>query len=202
MRLSVFLFSVFCVALLTACSSSDSGSAEPASVTARSVLTSLDPSSCAKTPDLTDPNETPYLLCPGVAGYSLIVRKVASGRKSVDVVDPSKELHPLNFQETVTRYMSNLDGQAEWRVVTRNGQEVPIALIVRVQSHEDLDEPEAVSATYTALAKLTLGEVCVTDRISDQQQSPEQIRSIADSAPDRACALPQPAIGPDGQDRP
>ncbi len=163
-----------------------------------SVRTDLSAGSCAKEIDKNDPNETPYLSCPGVADYTLILRRVDAGRQSIDVVDPAKRVLPLNYQEFVTRHMSTLDGMVEWRVATKDGQPVPIALIVGVHAREDNDQPEKVTHSYITVAKITPNETCVTDRIVEGTQSEAEVRSRADSAQERPCAPPQPPMTVDG----
>jgi hypothetical protein len=158
-----------------------------------STHTGLDAASCRKEIDKSDPNETPYLVCPGAGGYALIVRRVESGRQSIDVVNPSQRVLPLNYHEVVTRHMSSLIGPAEWRVKTTNGRPIPVALIVRVQAREDNDNPEKVTRTYLAVAKIAPDEACVTDRVPDAERSEADVRSLADSAQDRPCA---PALPP------
>lgn len=157
-----------------------------------SVYTDLHGGSCVKETDKTDPNETPYLRCPGAAGYSLLVRQVESGRESVEVVDAANRVHALNYQEFITRSMSNLEGKAEWRVETKDQKQSPAALIVRVQAREDIDNPEKVTHTYLAVAKITANEICVTDRIDEAGRQQNEIRRVADSAQARPCATPQP----------
>lgn len=196
MRLSIVGLVVSAV-VATGCTGAGD-STERTSASIESVETELDPGSCRKEIDKTDPNETPYMACPGVAGYSLMVRRVDSGRQSIDIVDPAQQVFPLSYQEFVTRSMSNLDGNAEWRVTTRDGKPVPIALIVRVQAHEDLDAPEKVTRSYLAVAKITPNDACVTDRIPEGTRSETELRSAADSAPERPCAPPQPPITVDG----
>ncbi len=122
-------------------------SSQPPKAEIQSITTELGEPTCKKDFEKSDPNATPYLICPGVAGYSLIVRYVESGRQSIDVVDASQHSSPLNYQDYVTRYMSNLDGKADWRVSVKDGSQVPIALIVRVQAREDLENPEKVTRT-------------------------------------------------------
>jgi hypothetical protein len=185
--------------LLCNCSSQDGVSTER-SKEIQSVLTDLNAASCKKDFDKSDPNETPYLVCPGVAGYTLIVRRVDAGRQSIDVVDATKRVLPLNYQEHVTRHMSTLDGKAEWRVAMKDGKEVPIALIVRVDAREDNGNPEKVTGSYLALAKIGPNEVCVTDRIPEGTKSDAEIRSAADSAQDRQCAPVLPQLAADGAD--
>lgn len=156
----------------------------------QSVVTSLAPDSCEQQVDRNDPNETPYLVCSGVAGYSLIERLVESGRESIDVVDPSQHTFPLNYQDLVTPAMSALDPRAEWRVQTKDDTQVPIALIVRVQAHEDISDPARVTRTLAAVAKITPGQACVVASIPDTGQSASEIRSAADSAREKPCLRP------------
>ncbi len=158
-----------------------------------SIQTGLGPGSCKQVIDKNDPNGTSYLLCPGVAGYSLIVRRVDSGRQSIDVVDAAQRVHPLDYQEFVTRHMSNLDGNAEWRVAARDGKQVPIALIVRVQAREDNDNPEKVTRSYLAVAKLAPETACVTGTMPEGTPEAE-VRRTADSALERPCAQPLPPM--------
>jgi hypothetical protein len=157
-------------------------------------MTDLGEQSCRKDFDKNDPNETPYLVCPGVAGYSLIVRRVEAGRQSIDVLDASQYVSPLNYQDYITRHMSSLDGKAEWRVATKDGKQFPIALIVRVQAHEDKENLDKVTRTYFAVAKIGSAEVCVTDRIPEATKTAAEIHRTADSAQQSQCAPAQPEL--------
>lgn len=73
--------------LLGGCRESNKKSAVTSQDNIKSVYTSLEAGSCNQETDQNDPNAASYLLCPGVAGYELIVRQVDSGRTSIDVVD-------------------------------------------------------------------------------------------------------------------
>lgn len=184
--------------LLSGCPTKDDDSTVRPKAGIESVQTDLGAGSCRKEVDRNDPNETPYLVCPGVAGYTLIVRRVDSGRQSIDVVDGAQRVLALNYQEFVTRHMSTLDGKAQWRVAARDGRQVPIALVVRVQAREDNENPEKVTRSYLAVAKIAPNQACVTDRIAEGTQSDAQVRSAADSAQTRPCAPPQPRMTADG----
>jgi hypothetical protein len=184
--------------LLSACAAQDSNSAIRPKAGIESVYTNLGAASCGKELDKSDPNETPYLVCPGVAGYSLIVRRVDSGRRSIEIVDAAQRAHPLNYQRFVTRHMFTLGDRAEWRVAARDGKQVPIALIVRVQAREDNKNPEKVTRTYLAVAKIAPNEACVTDSIPEGSQSDAQVRGAADSAQERKCAPPRPRMTENG----
>ena len=197
-RLSILGMVALSLLFLSGCSATDGDLAVRSKAAIESIHTDLGAGSCRKEIDKNDPNETPYLVCPGVAGYTLIVRRVDAGRQSIDVVDSAQRVFPLDYHEFVTRHMSTLDGKAEWRVATKDGKRVPIALIVRVQAREDNDNPEKVTRSYFAVAKVTPNEVCVTDRIPEGVQSEPEVHRAADSAQERQCAPAQPRITVDG----
>lgn len=183
--------------LLTAGCASKRNDEPPAARTEtalESLVTDLGREACREEIDRTDPNETPYRVCPGVAGYTLIVRRVDSGRESIEVVDPARRVFPLDYQEFVTRHMCTLGSEAEWRVATRDGRQEPLALIVPVQARENADDPAEVTTTYLAVARLAPGETCVTDRLVDGTHSQAEVRRAADAAPARPCVPPQPPM--------
>ena len=174
--------------LVTACSTKQ----PDAAITSRQ--TSL-AEGCRKATDAADPNDTPYLVCPGVSGYSLNVRPVESGRTSIDVVDPTGKSFPLNFQDVITGSMFAVDNHVQWRVATENGKPAPVALIASIQAHEDEGDPAKVTNTYIAIAKITPQQVCVTDKLSRQAQPEDAMLRAADSARNRPC-LPTLATTP------
>lgn len=187
MTLSLGAATALIVLLLSGCTHHDAASAE---VGIQSVTTSLAPNSCKQQADQSDPNESLYLVCPGVAGYSLIERTVDSGRATIDVVDPSQHASPLNFQDVVTPAMTGLAPQAEWRVQTKSGTQTPIALVVRAQAHEDSSDPAKVTRNIAAVAKIGAGRTCVVASIPDTGQNDAEIRNAVDSAGDQACLPP------------
>ncbi len=159
-----------------------------------SVYTSLNVTSCHKAVDEGSPDETPYLSCPGVAGYALNVRSVEAGRLSIDLVDAAHHQSPLNFQDVVTRSMCSLDDKVEWRVTRQSGEPRPRALIVGVHAREDQDDPAKITSTYFAIAKITAASVCVTDRILRGTKSEAEVRALADSSRNRPCAPELPRV--------
>ena len=198
MRLSIVGAVALSPLLLFGCSRTDSDPAARTKAATESIYTDLGAGSCRREIDKSDPNETPYQVCLGVAGYRLIVHRVDAGRQSIDIVDPSQRQFPLSYHEFVTRHMFTLDSKAEWRIATMEGKRVPIALIVRVQAHEDNDNPEKLTRSYLVVAKITPNEVCVTDRNPQGEQSDTEARSAADSAQARPCVPPQPRMTIDG----
>ena len=167
-------------------SSSQHGASAPAAT--NSVYTQLGGDVCEREIDRSDPNEIPYMVCPGAAGYALIVRRVGSGRKSVDVVDAAGRRHPLNY-ELLTRHMFSLGQSAEWRVTTKDGQNVPVALIVRIDERQSIDQPSKVTRSYFAVAKVTPTTACVIDRIAKGSTTQAGLREIADAGQARGCAV-------------
>jgi hypothetical protein len=159
-----------------------------------SVFTDLSITSCQEFLDQDDPNDTPYRKCPGVLGYTLVTRRVDSGRQSISVLTPAQEEFPLDYHEFVTRHMFHLDNKAEWRVIMTNGKKIPIALIVRVQAHEEMRQPERVTHSYLSVAKITPNEICVTDRILVDSLSPAEVRSTTDTAREKECLPAQPHL--------
>jgi hypothetical protein len=191
---AVFL-SVF---VLSACLTAERSQTEHPEPAIESIFTDLSAVSCKEFIDQTDPNSTPFQICPGVSGYTLIIRHVGSGRQSINIVTPSQHEFPLEYHEFITRHMFHLDDKAEWRVLMNNEKKIPIALIVRVQTHENLDEPEQVTHSYLALTKITPDEICVTDKIPSGSLSQAEVHSAADSAWEKDCLEPQPHLIIDG----
>jgi hypothetical protein len=183
---------------LSGCSAADGGPSVRPTAAIESVYTELGGATCRTEIDKKDPNETPYLGCPGVSGYTLIVRRVDAGRQSIEVVDSAQRVHPLDYHEFVTRHMLTLGAKAEWRVATKDGRRIPIALIVQVRAREVDNNLAKVTRTYLAVAKITPNEACVTDRVLQGPQAIVHVRRAADSAQERQCAPPQPPITVDG----
>lgn len=153
---------------------------------AESVFTTLRQKECAVQIDKEDPNETSMHVCPGVGGYSLIIRQ-GEGRKSIDIVTPDNKHIPLEFWESVTPHFSHLGPRAEWRVVKKEGVVMPMSLMVRVESHENDEFPERVTHSYAAIAKLTPEKTCLTDVILIGSTSKKNIRRHMDAAVEKAC---------------
>jgi len=180
--------------VLAACVSTGRYQTKPMDAAVESIYTDLNAASCQKTIDPDDPNSTPYQRCPGVSGYALALRHVGSGRQSIDVITPTQEVFPLDYHDVVTRHMTHVDDKAEWRAIMKNGIKTPFALSIRIHAHENPDEPEQVTRTVIALAKITADEICVTDTIPTGSLSSEEVRMLADSVRDRDCLTPLPEL--------
>jgi len=151
---------------------------------ARSVYTSLEKCRLLRTDEVTGSTAR---RCPGVAGLAL---EVADDdlRVSIDVLTPDRRRHPLNYWGVITGNFSTLGPRAEWRL--RGAR--PIALIVRVNANENPDRPNE-RTSYLAVARISPGRICVTDRIRPSADANVRARRAADASAGRPCLAP---LGP------
>ena len=184
-RLSLFV----CLGMMfSSCSNSDKSilrevEAEPK---IESMFSDIRRESCLKTIDKDDPNDTPYWVCSGILGYKLILRN-AEGRQSIDVVTPAGERFELNYWDSVTKHFSHLGDKAQWRVLDSGAETIAIALIVSVNSREDVNSPEKVTHVYSAVAKITTESICTTHSILSSSVAAQKLRQTADSAREHDC---------------
>lgn len=182
------------ISLLGACSM-HGVAGSPEDVAAKNTLTtSIGSATCTRKIDDDDPNESTYLLCPGMADYALIVRQVGAGRHSIDVVSPNGELHPLDYPLYITRGMFELDEQAEWRMAA-DASGTPAALVVRVLAHDSEEDPAIITHAYLAVAKITADSICVSGRIPLAQTDAAELAAYVEAATKSACLQPLPPLG-------
>lgn len=169
-----------------------SWAAAPAAPAARvdSVYTDLAPARC-KTIETSKEAASSVQRCPGVAGYALLVED-NDLRQSVTVVTPDGKRHPLNYWQVVTTAFSSVGERAEWRVVREGKRLRPVALIVRVNASENAGSPEQ-KTSYLAVAKITAGAVCVTDKVKGGPSANEEARRAADASAAKPCLEWKPA---------
>jgi hypothetical protein len=153
----------------------------------QSVYSDISAKAC-KTISVDKESESSVQRCPGLAGYHLLVED-GDLRSSITVVAPNGKKHELNYWSVVTRAFSSLGQKAEWRVVKKQGKVIPIALIVRVNSSEDGETPNAI-ISYLAVAKITPQAICVTDKIKPGTTQNAEARRAADSSATRKCLEP------------
>ncbi len=155
--------------------------------------TDLQDGRCRNAIEPNDPNDTPIQLCAGIAGYALVVRPVASGRVSVDVISPANDTSALALPDIVTRQMFGLDGMVEWRLVSDTGEAPhPIALVLRLLEHRDEARPELVTETFVAVAKINSAGACITARNVSPQLDSGTLQRAVDSAPSMPCVATLP----------
>ncbi|MBB4634610.1 hypothetical protein [Longimicrobium terrae] len=159
----------------------DSAPAGGDSSAIRSVYTSLAEKDCRVT-ETDDEVGGSTSRCPGTAGYALMVHDY-DARMSVDIVAPGGRVLPLRYSGVITANFSAVGERAEWRMRGAN----PIALIVRLNANEDPEDP-ARTTSYLAVAKITPGAACVTDRIAPTTPNAnEAARQAADRSATRPC---------------
>lgn len=127
--------------------------------------------------------------CPGVRGYTLEVYD-DDARMSISVLAPGGAKHDLDYWQVITHGFSSLGPRAEWRLQTSGGRTRPIALIVRVNASEDPETPERVTS-YLAVARITPGRICVTDRIAPAADANVRARQAADRSAGQPCLGPR-----------
>lgn len=149
-----------------------------------SVYTDLSESKC-KTIEVDKETGSSTQICPGIAGYKLLVLDDDS-RQSITVVAPGGKKHPLEFWQVVTYAFSSVGSKAEWRVSRGKGKVSPVALIVRVNASEDSANPSRLTS-YLAVVKVTPEEICVTHKIPPGANANETARQAADTASTAAC---------------
>ena len=153
-----------------------------------SVYTELSEKACP-IEEFDDETGSTRQLCPGVAGYSLALL-FDDERISINVIVPGGEEFPLNYWEVISGGFTSHGTRAEWRVAEEGGKQVPKALIVQVDAFEDPDHPEAFTS-YLAVAKITPGQACVTDKIAPGPDQDPIARRAADASAGKPC-LPVP----------
>lgn len=149
-----------------------------------SVYTDISGEKC-KTLSIKKELATSEQICPGFAGYKLIVYD-SDSRMSITVVSPNAKEHPLDLWTVVSSGFSSLGNKAEWRYINRNGKQSPIALIVRYNANEDSERPEKVTS-YLAVIKITSQKICVTDKIKPGPKANEEARLAADASANKPC---------------
>jgi hypothetical protein len=119
--------------------------------------------------------------CRGVGGYNLQL-EYDDARESITVYSPD----PLNLWQVVSNGFSSVGQKAEWRVTTKNGKQVPQALIVRFNASENPEDSSKVTS-YLVVAKITPDQICVTDKIAPSATANEEARKAADASASKQC---------------
>ena len=123
--------------------------------------------------------------CRGVGGYNLQL-EYDDARESITVIGPDKKAHPLNLWQVISTGFSSVGQKVEWRVTTKNGKQVPLALIVRFNASEN-PEDSSKTTSYLVVAKITPQGICVTDKIAPGATANQEARNAADAAAHKPC---------------
>ena len=123
--------------------------------------------------------------CRGVGGYNLQL-EYGDSRESITVFSPNRQKYPLNLWQVISGGFSSVGKKAEWRITTKNGKQVPLALIVRFDASENPEDSSKVTS-YLVVAKITPQKICVTDKIAPGATQNEEARRAADASADKPC---------------
>lgn len=127
--------------------------------------------------------------CGGYGKWSLMVLD-DDDRMSVNVLSPDAKQYELNFWTVVTPAFSSLGNKAEWRVQKQGNTLQPIALIVRINTTSEANGRRE-KQSYLAVSKITDGEICVVEKISNQKNANQMARTAADNAAAKQCLQPE-----------
>lgn len=123
--------------------------------------------------------------CRGFAGYGLQL-EYGDARESITVFSPNGKKHPLELWSIISSGFSSVGKKAEWRVTTRKGKQVPIALIVRFDASENPEDSSKVTS-YLVVAKITPQKICAVEKIAPGATQNEDARRAADASADKPC---------------
>ncbi len=151
----------------------------------RSVYTSLGEKQCRTLKSAEAGDDGFEARCPGTGGYKLILSE-GDLRQNITVITPKGAEHSLELWSVVSSGFSSVGPKVEWRLATRNGKAVPVAMIIRYNANEDPEVPNKLMS-YLAVAKITATEICVTEKISPGPKANEDARRAADAATSKPC---------------
>ncbi len=120
--------------------------------------------------------------CPGITGYKLKVNDFDL-RMSVTVIAPGGSEHRIDFD---TAAFHSIGNKAEWRVKKEKDKIVPIALIIRFNVQSNPENPND-ETSYLLVAKITVKEICVVDKIKFTADANVKARESADKVSSKSC---------------
>lgn len=124
-----------------------------------------------------------------MAGYNLIVEE-GDLRTNIKVVAPGGVAHSLELWTVVSSAFSSIGPRVEWRMAKRGAKSTPVALIIRYNASENVDNPDKTTS-YLAVAKITASETCITDKILPGPNANADARRAADAAATKSCLKTQ-----------
>lgn len=127
--------------------------------------------------------------CPGVSGYSLLVHH-SDDRASISIVTKDDTTLPLNFWETVTPTFSTLGAKVEWQIESSTGTDIPVAIIVRVNTVDQADVSKPRPVSLIVVARILPGHACVIGKIPAQKSDADRAARALARTPDAKC-IPQ-----------
>ena len=156
-----------------------------AAQTNQSLYTSVEAKQCRTIKSTSAEGGSYEARCRGVAGFNLIVEE-GDLRTNIKVVAPGGAARSLDLWTVVSSAFSSLGPKVEWRMAKRGAKSSPVALIIRYNASEDVDNPNKTTS-YLAVAKITDSETCITDKIMPGPNSNADARRAADAAASKSC---------------
>lgn len=130
-----------------------------------------------------------YILleCAGIGGYKLKLADVDL-RQALTVASPAGKEYDLDFN---TQYFAYVSSKAEWRVKKAGGKTVPVALVIRFYTQENLQNDREITAYFLAV-KITADEICGVDVIkASAARARQRVRKSADESAGKSCLKKQ-----------
>jgi len=93
--------------------------------------------------------------------------------------------YELNFRNAISYAFISLGLELEWRY-KRNEFENPLALIVRLEVNEELEDLDKTISSLV-VSKITEKEICIVGRVEFQNNQDEVARRIAEKSHDMPC---------------
>lgn len=128
---------------------------------------------------------SPFRVCPRVAGYQLLYSGDEASPQIV-IVTPNRKRHVIHYWDLNAGNFISLAKGVTWKLVrSRTGKITPLALML--QANIKLDESTRFQNPYTIIAKLTPTEVCVVGRVPANSTSAADIAGVSTSARSKRC---------------
>jgi len=125
-------------------------------------------------------------LCPGVAGYQLLVQE-GDLRQNIVVVTPAGKRQSLELWTVVGSSFSSLGDKAEWRLKGAGAKALPVGLIVRYRVADPEDSAKGTSWLAVVRINNDASQICVTDAIPPGADQNVKAREAADNSAARQC---------------
>jgi hypothetical protein len=93
--------------------------------------------------------------------------------------------YELNFRNAISYSFISLGLELEWRY-KRNEFENPLALIVRLEVNNDLENLDKTTS-YLIVSKITEKEICIVGKIKSQKNQDDIARQMAEKSKTLSC---------------
>jgi len=146
-----------------------------------SVYTPLEFGKCKAISRNPDGDGSAVDLCPGVAGYALVLEE-GDLRQNLQVIAPGGKKYSLELWTLISSGFSSTGPRAEWRMAGK----LPKALIVRYNASETPEDPSKITS-YLAVAKIGPSGACLVARVKPGREMNLEARRISDRASGMKC---------------